>query len=233
MRGRQLSMLGGLAALCLAVQAKAETISGPPVPEGWKVDASASGDLTGDGVPDYAVVIRQNDPKHVIHNGRLGASELDTNPRRLLIFAGETGGFRQIVAADRMIPPAADVENACLFDPLEEGGISIKSGVLSVKLQYWQSCGSWGVVSKIYKFRREGPRFRMIGFDHTEFMRNSGQGDEISVNFLTSRKSTTPFAIDDSVRRRLTWNRIRPLKIYLDSFDIDACLAIDQTTSLC
>lgn len=226
-------MLGGLAALCLAVQTKGETISGLPVPEGWKVDASASGDLTGDGVSDYAVVIRQKDPKQVIHNDRLGASELDTNPRRLLIFAGEAGGFRQIAAADRMIPPAADLESPCQVDLLEEGGIAIKSGMLSVKLQYWQSCGSWAVVSKTFKFRREGARFRLIGFDHTEFMRNSGQGDEVSVNFLTSRKASAPFAIDDSVRRRLTWSRIRPLKIHLDSFDLEACVAIDQTTNLC
>lgn len=233
MRGRQRSMLGGLAALCLAVQAKGETISGLPVPEGWKVDASASGDLTGDGVTDYAVVIRQKDPKQVIHNDRLGASELDTNPRRLLIFAGEAGGFRQIAAADRMIPPAADLESPCQVDPLEDGGIAIKSGMLSVKLQYWQSCGSWAVVSKTFKFRREGGRFRLIGFDHTEFMRNSGQGDEVSVNFLTSRKAAAPFAIDGSVRRRLTWSRIRPLKIHLDSIDLEACVAIDQTTNLC
>jgi hypothetical protein len=220
-------------ALSLTTLANGKSIAAPPVPEGWKVDATASGDLTGDGLTDFAMVVRKADPKLVVRNDQLGESQLDTNPRRLLIFAGGASGFKQIAAADRMIPPAADVDNACLSDPLDEGGISIKSGVLSVKLQYWQSCGSWGVASKTYKFRREGTRFRLIGFDRTEFMRNSGQGDEISVNFLSSRKSTTPFAIDDSVPRRLTWSRIRPVKHYLDSFDIDGCQAIDKTTNLC
>jgi hypothetical protein len=231
--GRKFALAGAFAALVLAASAQGKAAEAPPVPEGWKVDATAFGDLTGDGVSDFAMVVRQDDPKQVIRNDRLGAEQIDTNPRRLLIFAGSATGFKQIAASDRMIPPAGDVDNVCLVDPLEDGGVLIKAGVLSVNLHYWQSCGGWGTASNTYKFRREGARFRLIGFDRTEFMRNSGEGDELSVNFLTSRKSTTPFAIDDSIPRRLKWSRIRAQKLYLDSVDIEACLAIDQTTNLC
>ena len=193
----------------------------------------ASGDLTGDGINDVAMVIRRDDLKLVIHNDRLGASELDTNPRRLLVFAGGAAGYRQIAATDRFIPPADSEDSSCLEDPLAEGGIAIARGMLSVKLHYWLSCGGWGVTSNMFKFRREGERFRLIGFDRTEFIRNSGEGEESSVNFLTSRKSITPFAIDDSVPKRLRWSRIKPQRYYLDSIDFAACPPIEKFTYLC
>jgi hypothetical protein len=205
----------------------------PPIAAGWKLDISASGDLTGDGVRDVAMVVRGDDPKLTIHNDRLGQSELDTNPRRLLVFAGTGSGFRQIAASDRMIPPAGDAESSCLEDPLAEGEIAIARNVLSVKLHYWLSCGSWGVTTNTFRFRLERGRFRLIGFDRMEFMRNSGEGEETSVNFLTARKSRTLFAIDDSIPKKLRWSRIRPQRHYLDSLNLEACLQVDKTTTLC
>ena len=214
-------------------QSAAKPAARPPLPAGWKLDAIASGDLSGDGISDVAMVIRGEDPKLVIHNDRLGAAELDTNPRRLLVFAGGAAGWRQIAANDRFIPPAGSEDSSCLEDPLAEGGIAIARGVLSIKLHYWLSCGGWGVTSNTFKFQREGKRLRLIGFDHTEFMRNSGAGEEASVNFLTSRKSVTPFSIDDSVPKDLRWSRIASQRYYLDSIDLSVCPAIDNSTNLC
>lgn len=205
----------------------------PEVPAGWKLDASATGDLTGDGVADVAMVIRGDDPKLIVHNDRLGQAELDTNPRRLLIFAGSRTGYRQIAASDHLIPPAGDAESSCLEDPLAEGEITIARNVLSVKLHYWLSCGSWGVTANTYRFRLQSGRFRLTGFDQMEFMRNSGEGTRVSVNFLTSRKSATKFAIDDSIPERLKWTKIRPQRFYLDMLDSTVCVALDETTSLC
>lgn len=193
----------------------------------------ASGDLTGDGIRDVVMVIRGADPALIIHNDQLGASELDTNPRRLLVYAGSAQGWRQIAVSNGFIPPAGSEDSSCLADPLAEGGIEIARGVLAVKLHYWLSCGGWDVTSNTFKFKREGSRLRLIGFDHTEFMRNSGEGEESSFNFLTSRKSMTPFAIDDLIPKHLRWSRIKPQRFYLDSIDLAQCPAIDKSVYLC
>lgn len=234
MRAGATGLIGFLVlALSAAVPASSRSVAGPPIPVGWKLDASANGDLTGDGIADAAIVIRRADPKRVIHNDGLGTPELDTNPRRLLVFARTVSGFSQIAAADHLIPPAAREDSVCLEDPLSEGGISIRKHVLAVNLHYWLSCGSWGVTSNTYVFKWMASRFRLIGYDRMEFMRNSGEGEKVSVNFLTSRKTTTPFAIDDSTPERLRWTRIKPQRHYLDAIDLETCPAIDAKTYLC
>lgn len=207
--------------------------AGPPIPDGWKVDESASGDLTGDGISDTAVVIRQTDPKLIIKNDGLGEPQLDTNPRKLLVFKGTTQGFVQIAAVTRSIPPASSDANPCLTDPLDEGGIAIARQTLSVNLHYWQSCGSWSVTSNTYTFKRQAERFRLIGFDRMEFMRNSGEGQEISVNFLTGRKSVKPFSNEETKPKTARWSRIKPLQVFLETLDLEACPKIDLKTYLC
>ena len=209
-------------------------MAGPPIPTGWKLDATAIGDLTGDAVSDTAVVVRQDNPKLVRSNDGLGSPQLDTNPRQLLVFERTPQGFRQIAAATKLVPPAGSLDTPCLDDPLAEGGISIAKQVLSLNLHYWLSCGSWGVASNKFHFKRQGTRFLLIGFDRMEFMRNSGLGEEVSVNFLTNRKSTTPFAIDDSIPKRLRWSRIKPQRYFLESLDlVSGCPQVDARTYLC
>lgn len=234
MRARPILLFAALApCLLVATSAQSRRLAGPPIPAGWAADASASGDLTGDGISDTAVVIRQVDPNLIIHNERLGQQALDTNPRQLLVFERTSQGFRQIAVATKLIPPAGSEENSCLEDPLAEGGISIAGKVLSVTLHYWLSCGSWGVTANTYKFRLKSSRFRLIGFDRMEFMRSSGEGEKVSANYLTGQKSTTPFAIDDSIPRKLRWTRFEPKPVYLDTLDINACPQVDARTSLC
>lgn len=234
MRAGLILLLSALApGLVVSTSAKSRRMAGPPVLAGWTIEASASGDLTGDGISDTAVVIRRVDPKLIIHNDRLGQQELDTNPRQLLVFERTPQGFRQIAVASKLIPPAGSKESSCLEDPLAEGGITIARKVLSVTLHYWLSCGSWGVTANTYKFRLESSRFRLIGFDRMDFMRNSGEGEEVSANYVTGRKSTTPFAIDDSIPKKLRWTRFKPKPVYLDTLDINACPQVDANTSLC
>jgi hypothetical protein len=220
----------GLLAVHPAIGAPA---AGLPIPAGWKLDKVATGDLTGDGVSDTAVVIRQTDPKLIVKNEGLGEAELDTNPRRLLVFEKTAKGYVQIGAATKLIPPAGSDANPCLTDPLDEGGISIARQVLSVKLHYWQSCGSWSVTSNTYGFKRQAGRFRLIGYDRMEFMRNSGEGQEISVNFLTGRKSTKPFSNEETRPKPARWSKIKPQQFFLDTLELGVCPKIDSQTYIC
>jgi hypothetical protein len=237
MTGAASRWVAGLIALTvLAVAGSTATANAsisPPVPVGWQVDASATGDLNGDGTSDVAIVLRRSDPKLIVHNDGLGTAELDTNPRRLVIYFRQGSTFREVAATLRLLPSAASTESTCLADPFEDGGIAIARQVLSISLNFWMSCGGWGTSTNTYKFKREGSRFRLIGFDHMEFMRNSGEGEKFSVNFLTGRKSQTPFAIDDSIPEKYRWSRIRPQRHYLDSLELESCPAVDDSTALC
>lgn len=226
------------AAVAAAVSApaaaqSANSVDGPAIPSGWVEDMRASGDLTGDGRPETVLIIRDTDPARVIANDGLGADSLDTNPRRLLVFEKAADDFRQIAAGDHVVPPSGSEDTPCLVDPLEDGGLSISHRVLSLNLRFWTSCGSWGTSGNTYKFRLEGDRFRLIGFDKTEFMRNTGSGEQISVNFLTLRKKVSPYSIDGETKGKVRWSSIEPQRYYLDTLNIAECPQIDRETYLC
>ncbi|HEY8603033.1 hypothetical protein [Tsuneonella suprasediminis] len=228
-----LCLLTAAVAAAVAAPAAAATADGPAIPSGWVEDMRASGDLTGDGQPETVLIIRATDPARVIANDGLGADSLDTNPRRLLVFEKAADGFRQIAAGDHVVPPSGSEDTPCLVDPLEDGGLSVSRRVLSLNLRFWTSCGSWGTSGNTYKFRLEGNRFRLIGFDRTEFMRNTGRGEQVSVNFLTLRKKTSPYSIESDAPGKARWSSIEPQRYYLDSLDIGECPQIDRETYLC
>lgn len=226
-------VLTAAAASAVSAPVAARSADGPAIPSGWVEDMRASGDLTGDGRPETVLIIRATDPRRVIANDGLGANRLDTNPRRLLVFEKTRSGFRQIAAGDHAVPPSGSEETPCLVDPLEDGGLSVSRRVLSIKLGFWTSCGSWGTSSNTYKYRLEGARFRLIGFDRTEFMRNTGSGELVSVNFLTLRKKTAPYSIESETPGKPRWSSIEPQRHYLDTLDIAQCPQIDRETYLC
>jgi hypothetical protein len=217
-----------------AFAAPAPSRPSAPAPAGWKAEASVTGDLTGDGLPDVAVVWRRTDPARVIANSGLGEPTIDTNPRRLAVFERlATGALRQIATTDSLVPPAGSEDTPCLADPLDEGGIAIAGGVLEVRLQYWLSCGSYGVTGTAFKFRREDARMRLIGFDRREFMRSSGEGEETSFNYLTGRKGRRGFSIESDRKRPWRWSRFTPQALYLNTIDLGACPQADAETPMC
>src|SRR5215213_11928261 len=67
-----------------AIPAQAQT-QADLVPKGWAVEMESRGDLNGDGVPDLMLVLHMTNPGNVVKNDGLGASELDTNPRMLVV----------------------------------------------------------------------------------------------------------------------------------------------------
>jgi hypothetical protein len=201
------------------------------VPTGWKLVDSNTGELTGDRFDDAVILIQQNNAVKRIKNDDMGQPELDLNPRRLIVLSGTVSGYRLLAASHKLIPPAGSEETPCLVDPYQ--GSAIARNTLTVTLTYWLSCGSYGVTNNRFVFRVESERLRLIGFDRMEFTRSTGRGEKVSVNFLTGRKNSTPFAIDDSVREKLRWGRITPRRIHLEDLDPSACEPIDSSTNLC
>lgn len=205
------------------------------VPKGWRLESAVSGDLDKDGNADAVLVLRQQNRRKILRNEGLGASELDTNPRRLVVLLNSPEGFSKIAETSRFLPPKNDPEAPCLADPLEEGGVSIKRGLLLIELHYWVSCGSWGVSHDTFTFRLENGRFRLIGLDGNTFMRNSGEQTETSTNFLTGKKKVTTGLneFETSTEPKVSWQRIPVIKpLYLDQMS-SSCDAEDQPQKWC
>ena len=190
------------------------------VPKGWKLEQMKKGDLNGDGRADIALVLHQNDQRNVIHNeDGLGARQFDSNPRILAVaLAGPAGdGYTLVLENHSLIP---QLDQATIDDPFR--GISISNGLLRVSLHFWASAGSWLASETTYTFRYSADCFHLVGYDSAETQRNSGQTDEISVNYLTGRvkKSSSNFA---SKRKRVRWSNLSSSKqVCLDQINDDS-----------
>jgi hypothetical protein len=201
------------------------------IPQGWKLlDAVADAKAA-------VLIIEQDDPANRVKNEQLGMPELNTNPRQMVFLTKSASGFQKVGSADAFLPPAGDVESTCLADPLEEGGIALKNGVLTIDLNYWLSCGSYGVTKKTYKFRFQGGRYRLIGYDNFSYSRSKLEAEQSSRNYLTGkRKRVTGIRMDDEAGappEKTVWQKVPREAFYLDAMDRKACDDYENGPSWC
>ena len=161
------------------------------IPAGWKLISTATGDLNRDGVEDVALVLEETNPSNIKPNDGLGPPVLNLNARRLLVLVGTSNGYRKAFSRDDLLPAENQEGMGCLDDPLNNGGVAIVGDKLSIELQDWRSCGSYGVVKEKFTFRLQGTRFRLIGYDRSESSRSTGERSEYSTNYLTGKKKIT------------------------------------------
>ncbi len=161
------------------------------VPDNWKIFKQAEGDLNKDKKNDFVLIIEETNSENILKNEGLGSPEINLNPRWLLILFKTEKGFELKEISKTFLPTEGSEESPCLADPLMDGGIQIKNGVLMISLHYWLSCGSWYTGSNTYTFRFQKNEFELIGFDNEEFHRASGEMTSVSINFSTQKMSTT------------------------------------------
>lgn len=182
------------------------------VPKNWKVIFKAQGDLNGDHQTDLALIIENTNPKNIHQNDSLGNSELNLNPRKLLVLFKNKQGF-QLTSSNSFLPTEGDADSPCLEDPLAESDqISIKNGVLSIGFHYWLSCGSWYVTNKTYKFRYQNQSFKLIGYDSDDFHRATGETTTQSINFQTGKIKNTSGgnAFEESNQfEKVSWSKLK------------------------
>ncbi|AVU11553.1 MULTISPECIES: hypothetical protein [unclassified Halomonas] len=214
-------------ALCLAT---GSAFAEPPdrfdswIPSGWKLVSSATGDLNHDGADDAVLVVEEVNADNLLANDGFGPSVLNLNPRRLMVLFNDQGDYHEFMSRDNLLPSEHSQETPCLEDPLlSEGGVSIERGRILIELGTWLSCGSYGVSRQTFTFRLESEQFRLIGYDHSEFSRNSGDVTELSVNYLTGKKKTTTGGnmFEDTTPSE-SWSRIsEPHHFYLENISLE------------
>ncbi len=101
---------------------------------------------------------------------------------------------------------------ATLGDPLGEdpaGRVSIVKGTLRVGLHYWANAGSWFTVETVCTFRYQDDTFRLIGNDESVSRRNSGNTQDVSINYLTRKaKIVLGNFSDDDAEARTYWKSL-------------------------
>lgn len=196
-----------------AIPAQAQT-QAELVPKGWIVEMESRGDLNGDGVPDLMLVLHMNNPGNVIKNDGFGVSELDTNPRMLVVaFVDKATKKYSLALANHTLIPRQT--NPLMDDHL--GNAEIVKGTLRVSLGMWMSAGSWYTTQTKLTFRYQDGCFKLIGYDSTETKRNTGETSEVSINYLTKKVKIAKGNIEND-HRDVSWKTLRaPRLLCLDA----------------
>jgi hypothetical protein len=159
------------------------------VPQGWRIEARASGDLDGDGKADLALVLREESPANVIA-ATMCEQRFDTNPRIFaVLFARPGHGYRLVGKSHELIPRR---DNPCQVDSFSDPAqLAIERGTLRLDLERMMSAGGWDMGATTYKWRWRDEALRLIGFDYSNVQRNSGALALLSINYLTGRVKIT------------------------------------------
>jgi hypothetical protein len=176
------------------------------VPKSWKIIGKAGGDLNGDKIADSALVLKGNDAKSLNKNDGLGNPEYDTNPRMLIVLFKNTSENRYEIAEQSnsfiLIP-----DSPTMTEPFKS--VKIKNGALWLDFEQWYSAGSWGTTEASYKFKYSNGEFVLIGADKTESMRNTGDTETRSYNFLINRMSITTGNFAGKAKPKTRWKTFK------------------------
>lgn len=217
------------------------------VPPGWKYISHEAGSLNGKASEDVVLIIEKDSAELRKSNDALGSETLNLNPRHMVFLTKAKSGYVKTGSAEGFIPPEHNEDAPCLYDPLAEGGMAISKGVLSVTLQYWLSCGSFNVTTRVYKFRVESSpngkvRHRLIGTEANSFSRSGyGGGTNVSANYLTGKVKVTTgiegmgpdIEGQKPLVRKESWSKLLPSQFYLENMDRNDCNEYDNTPSWC
>jgi hypothetical protein len=182
-----------------AIARQSATLAGF-IPKGWVLETKATGDLNRDKLPDAALVLHMNDRRNHVASTFGPDEKYNSNPRMLVVaFARKGGGYSLAVADHRLIPR---LENQNQDEPFDE--VKIAGGTLRLKMHVFMSAGGWRMGGSAYAFRWQNGGFKLIGFDRDSVMRNTGDTEEVSINYLTGRKQLKTGNIGTSVAKERT-----------------------------
>jgi hypothetical protein len=177
-------------------------------PKDWPIEFKSTGDLNGDGADDLVLVLRDTDPHNILDNAGFGPDRFNTNPRLLVVaLRRPQGGYERVLADHTLITRATEPN---LDDVLEDkSSVESHRGALRVTLHLFASAGGWTMGSMTYSFRLQQGSFVLIGYDSSMVQRNSGQTEDISINYLTRKRKDATGSIEND-RQNVRWKTLPP-----------------------
>jgi hypothetical protein len=183
------------------------------VPQNWKLKGKATGDLNGDKIQDAVLVVQGTRAEFIQKNDGLGGDEFNTNPRMLIIiFKNAPENRYELIEQSKTFIITPD--SPTMTEPFQS--VKIRNGVLQLDFEIFYSAGSWGTSQSSYKFKYINGEFALIGADKIESMRNTGETETRSYNFLTNKMSVTTknFSDDAKVKTKRKTYRVGKLKTF-------------------
>jgi hypothetical protein len=150
------------------------------IPAGYRFIEEVRGDLNGDGVDDYVLIIKATDKKMFVRRDEDDPKSkiVDRNRRGIMIFFKDGDDYK-LVLENRKCFSSENEEPGGYFAP--DLDVEIKKGNLYVSYGHGKY-GGW-----TYNFRYRESEFELIGFDY--YARNNCNDEkEISINFLTKKQ---------------------------------------------
>lgn len=184
------------------------------VPQNWEIMSKATGDLNNDKAADCVLIMKGKNAKFLNKNEGLGTEIYDTNPRILLIlFKNAAKNLYESAKQSNSFIVAP--ESPTMSEPFQDA--SIKNGVLQLSFEQWSSAGSWSMTQTSFKFRFQNGDFVLIGADKTESMRNTGEMETRSYNFLTRKARIEIGNFTSDKKGKVRWKAFKVDK--LKTFD--------------
>ena len=154
------------------------------VPNGWEVQ-SATGDLNKDGIEDFVLIVRPNDPAHI--KTRDDGFEYNFNPLFLAVYFGSPSGvYKRFKVWHDTVSGREDEYT----DITNELSITPK-GAIDISVSSWSSMGTAATGGSTYRYRFQSGDFYLIGEESSWLNRMTGEGESTSINYLTGQKEIT------------------------------------------
>lgn len=182
----------------------------PYTPENWELLTAASGDLNGDKINDYAIVVKDTNSEKIVKFDD-GRPTLDRNQRDLIILLGQKGTKElQVFKHYKNKVAHRDMEIPNMEEPFEAMSISAK-GILNISYEIFMSMGGWEVQNMTFRFRlnKKHDAFKLIGYDYHNRHRASGMFEERSYNLLTHKQKSVSGSMS-SPKHKEQWSKFKP-----------------------
>ena len=154
------------------------------VPNGWDIQ-SATGDLNKDGIEDFVLIVRPNDPAHI--KTRDDGFEYNFNPLFLAVYFGSPSGvYKRFKVWHDTVSGREDEYT----DITNELSITPK-GAIDISVSSWSSMGTAATGGSTYRYRFQSGDFYLIGKESSWLNRMTGEGESTSINYLTGQKEIT------------------------------------------